>query len=1182
MAHDIIDDLYDNLKEDGWVENGREDFRAFFLAPGEQGYKNRKALYDNLKDDGYVDSPTYEVFARRLGLQAAAPKQTDKPAPTQRSQQVASTTKPKEPEEPAYTFGDRTLNAGDVPDFNDRKPKQADIEVPLKPQKPEKPKDNDTEGMPQYATPEEALAAFKEQSQKIVGDTQRMFDANKPENRAKIQALKMAGQIQGRKTDLPGLTVMPSQGEGGIGLGTQRKSLEGPKYYGTTTDAEGKSVDQWLMPDGSVTTDFFEADAAEAVARQSRLQREFTRRMEQNGLDVSKPEDVEVQKAYDRLEEINKEYALEEDERLKRLNEYLQSPSQQLAARGNSMISGLMMPIANPETQISEDEISRHAEKRALEQAIMRYNAGKLKKTGSFFATQNIVNAAHGVKDVVTDIDTYAAGMESLTSARVILGIKAKLDKGEQLTRREQSLMESMLIQQTINEQADVPHGYTMGYTIANMVPFMVKMYLNPTSAAGTKAGQLAVKTFAKTMAKQAGQRAAKNFVVKAATKLGKKRAAAIAKAIGVTAGDITSSMVLANTFQAPSTMADASLRHVGEVAFDEDGNLHFVNGEGVITAFAKAEAAAGIENYTEMLGAHFGLIGATLGRGASKVARKLGGGKMLDQATRLITNIKASDFAKGVAAIESRAEWHGSFGEMLEEEAGIVLNSIITGDNKLSDLVDKEQQIDIALGVGVFGAFVSGIKTVGYPIGRYKARHRLEGETAECATLFGDEWASLQATIDNADEKDLSHVLCQLTATGQSMTIKKANALIKYASALTRARSYNLAAASVAAEAGAPDQQQVEQSYDNGYNAEGAEMADAKNLFDATRQKAEETLDAEIIEQIDSNPVAALMEMRRNGLYSEDEIASALDYANAKAAYDGMQQRINDDIDTEIAQSDDMISARTNNTSAMIHPATAGHDNRKVYIVGGLVVTNAEGTIDRDASDESLIIRDAATGELTFVDPKEINSVEEAIDPEVERAEAINAIRQKGLEAATNTMKGTLAFNPGDVVTIENGAQATIVQPDDPKIINKTITSSPALVDENGRPREDVVFVQLADGTLMGYTKEQLQAFADAAMRERLDSYEAEKAAARANQKGVGTGIQKPQFALNDEFTILNDAGDPVRGSITGELDEDGMVEIETDEPINGNMVNRIKPEDLEGLLQTYNGQELGVTASE
>ena len=68
MAQDIVDDLYDNLKEDGWVENSREHFREFFLAPGEQGYRNRKALYDNMKEDGYVDSPTYEEFARRMGL----------------------------------------------------------------------------------------------------------------------------------------------------------------------------------------------------------------------------------------------------------------------------------------------------------------------------------------------------------------------------------------------------------------------------------------------------------------------------------------------------------------------------------------------------------------------------------------------------------------------------------------------------------------------------------------------------------------------------------------------------------------------------------------------------------------------------------------------------------------------------------------------------------------------------------------------------------------------------------------------------------------------------------------------------------------------------------------------------------------------------------------------------------
>ena len=84
MARDKVDALYDNLKEDGWVENSREHFRAFFLAPGAQGYKNRKALYDNMKEDGYVESPTYEEFARRMGMQPVQPKPaapTPKPTP---------------------------------------------------------------------------------------------------------------------------------------------------------------------------------------------------------------------------------------------------------------------------------------------------------------------------------------------------------------------------------------------------------------------------------------------------------------------------------------------------------------------------------------------------------------------------------------------------------------------------------------------------------------------------------------------------------------------------------------------------------------------------------------------------------------------------------------------------------------------------------------------------------------------------------------------------------------------------------------------------------------------------------------------------------------------------------------------------------------------------------------------
>lgn len=70
MPYDKIDQLYDALKKDGAVSKSRENFRSKMLAPGKEGYQNRLQLYNALKADGAIDSPTYEKFAKRLGLHA--------------------------------------------------------------------------------------------------------------------------------------------------------------------------------------------------------------------------------------------------------------------------------------------------------------------------------------------------------------------------------------------------------------------------------------------------------------------------------------------------------------------------------------------------------------------------------------------------------------------------------------------------------------------------------------------------------------------------------------------------------------------------------------------------------------------------------------------------------------------------------------------------------------------------------------------------------------------------------------------------------------------------------------------------------------------------------------------------------------------------------------------------------
>ena len=97
---DIIDDMYDDLYNQGYLKKDRETFRNFFFAPGEQGYKNRKALYDDLHGQGYLEAPTYEDFSKRIGLHAVPRQQSaitspSTPTPPAGDVNVATPEEPK-------------------------------------------------------------------------------------------------------------------------------------------------------------------------------------------------------------------------------------------------------------------------------------------------------------------------------------------------------------------------------------------------------------------------------------------------------------------------------------------------------------------------------------------------------------------------------------------------------------------------------------------------------------------------------------------------------------------------------------------------------------------------------------------------------------------------------------------------------------------------------------------------------------------------------------------------------------------------------------------------------------------------------------------------------------------------------------------------------------------------------
>ena len=60
--NDKVLQLYTAMKADGADVGTEQEFNDYFLAKGEQGYKNRKAVYDAFKADGADVGENYEEY----------------------------------------------------------------------------------------------------------------------------------------------------------------------------------------------------------------------------------------------------------------------------------------------------------------------------------------------------------------------------------------------------------------------------------------------------------------------------------------------------------------------------------------------------------------------------------------------------------------------------------------------------------------------------------------------------------------------------------------------------------------------------------------------------------------------------------------------------------------------------------------------------------------------------------------------------------------------------------------------------------------------------------------------------------------------------------------------------------------------------------------------------------------
>lgn len=778
------------------------------------------------------------------------------------------------------------------------------------------------------------------------------------------------------------------------------------------------------------------------------------------------------------------------------------------------------------------------------------------------------------------DVRTWDFGMGDMRDAFTMMN--ADELKKENATEGEHEAHDAMM--GAIHEKQQAEERYSgnadfwnrAGVMTGYMPSFMLDFVLtgggfNGLSSFSKGSTRLATKVISKETAEKMAQQGFKSYIKENGAKgLGRYATDWTIKALGTTADDLlVRAPLMANTVQAGKTTADIIDRKLGDVVVDENGNYDFSNDKTWGDAIWQSEANAIIENYSEMFGAHLDPV-FTLGN-MSKLANVLGAKRIgavlskadasalngiMGQTHQMFNKMGVSDYVGEVSE-----EYYGQLWRtMLNLDDAYQQNPDGTRTNLFaSGQFHSDIWGGMALSMGLMGAGKHTLSAANYT----SMKHGVNKADAKVNELLGKEvWEPLKATLDLTTNENIGEV-AELIAGDKDFTINEKAAVLDYMERSLNLRGFNLA--SMAQSRGGNRNESVQQandSYLDGYNIiSSQEMNDAKNMYEYQRARVADLVDESMFAMIEENPIAALEFVNGNEQWNDEDKVSVIDYINAKQVYNGMIQRVRDDIDGRIEQSNSMIDARVNHNTGMIQGATMKQDERKVYVISGKLVPYDDGSgVSVTDSDNSIIIRDSETGALEQVSPDAVLSLDESQDPNEQKELAEQAIVEQFAREAADKIDGKVTFNPGDAYTItgQDGSQMQV----------QIIANEDGIVD-NGDGT-----VNVSDGVnIFPLTKETIQQQADAANLARVAQFEQQRTIENAERKQEMQEAERPQYALNDIVSLTDENGVTVRGNITADADADGKYEVFTEAPINGKRVNLFTRDELDNMLLEHNG---------
>jgi len=371
-----------------------------------------------------------------------------------------------------------------------------------------------------------------------------------------------------------------------------------------------------------------------------------------------------------------------------------------------------------------------------------------------------IGNTIHGFGEKFFNSETWTQDVKAMADNLGVMNAVKKLEANKTLTPEEDKLIDAAALFYATGQAAQISSMYKIGSGAAASIPFMLEMVV------GGEIGLLGKGA----TAVESGlmKRFLSRYGVKGATKQLLSRGVDAAKLVG--------------TIQLPRAISGVVDRVSGDVVKDEDGMIHVENKQAMGSAIYKSLMSSTIDNFTEMTG---GVLEPVM----SKIGGRMAGtaiGEAIQKipAIELLKKIKTSDVSKAIDGFMEKTQWQGVIPEYLEEVQGTILNSMLTGEANLSDLLDVRQQLETFGTVALMGGFISGAKTIGVAgeaASRYNARKNFDKSKEIVSTIQGYE------VLDNGTDEDKINFI-------QSLPKQDAANALLYAAAKANLDGLNIA----------------------------------------------------------------------------------------------------------------------------------------------------------------------------------------------------------------------------------------------------------------------------------------------------------------------------------------------------------------------------------------------------